>query len=667
MRQHTGAIVLNCPEWQLSSFRPEDIDLIVLLDCTSGFLKPQLDAFNAAGVPVLYVLGHGEQASNVAPAAVINRQFGTNQHIVNLLGDEFYFPQTGACFNSAWREGAKVLADRLYAAVSAPRDADRLALREPIFLPFTSVATFGASTTHADATRVSYRIDGSSAQNVDEVVALPNSACRSRNGTFVRPSWEGLGAIIECRPRSRIVADADLLDAAPLVERVALAALASRYAVELISDGSMRASTDIENEDTSPNDWRDWISNLALCSQLARHIAQSRRKPARRPKVGIFLNSEMFSGSEVYGLMLARGLQSAGARVRVFIPDESGYGEDSDAGPLNKWLQDHDILAAAHAPYRPGSAYLSMAQADRSTRLARLETFIGAHGLDVIICAGFMPQFADLSLAQAVLLMGLLQPSAYQQSQLAYLRGRVSGIISDTRWSLAAHARVLGAPGAVVRSMLPLEIASARMMTVPRTSGPICIAIGGTLQPRKRQLEAIKTVSLLRDRGISVHLNIYGYQLAMLRSYMHDLQRAVADLRLHGLVTFHGLAAMQVIARDNDVIFSASIDESLPQTLVELMRCGLIGAAGLSGGIDELIEDGKTGYLTTDLSPYGLAVVLERAIKDRQRWPEVAKNASALIESDYSIGANTAALLDLLIEGAQLESSPFGRLAPAVE
>jgi glycosyltransferase involved in cell wall biosynthesis len=107
----------------------------------------------------------------------------------------------------------------------------------------------------------------------------------------------------------------------------------------------------------------------------------------------------------------------------------------------------------------------------------------------------------------------------------------------------------------------------------------------------------------------------------------------------------------------------ASADESLPQTLVDMMRLGLIGVAGLSGGIDEVIENKRTGYLTTDLSPRGLADVLMRAIGDRPRWPEVAANARALIDRDYSIARNTAVLLDLLIEGARIERSPFGRLA----
>ena len=667
LRQQPGAIVANCPEWQLSSFRPLDIDLLVLLDCTSGFLKQQLDAFRAASVPIFYVVGYGEQASNATPAAVVNRHFEHNEHIAGLLGHEFYFPQTGICFDADRHEGAKVLAGSVYAAVSSRGDADRLTLTDPILFPFASVAMPGAAAISTDARHISYRIDGSDIQNAEEAVTLPGTGYVIRNGTVMRPSWEGLGALVESRPRARIVMDADVLDAAPIAERVGLAALAMRYEVALIS-GGRTAPTPIEpqiDEEASPQAWQDWIANVALCSQLARYVAQAQRRPARRPKVGIFLNSEMFSGSEIYGLMLARGLQKAGAQPNIFIPEESEYGSDSDAGPLNRWLVDHELPASMQAPYRPGSAYLAMAPADRSVLLARLEAFVAWHGFDAIICAGFMPVFGELSNAHVLLFMALFQPSAYQQQQLVFLRGKLSGVISDTRWSLAAHQRIFGAPGALVRPT-PVDPASPRPR-LPRMSGSVRVAVGGTLQPRKRQLEAVKAVGLLRDRGMPVELNIYGYQLAMLQHYADDIERAITDLHLQGLVVCHGLLKPHLMARNNDIVLSASVDESLPQTLVELMRCGLIGVAGLSGGIDELIEDGQTGYLTTDLSPRGLADVLERAISDRHRWPEIARNACALVERDYSIAGNTTSLLNLLIEGAQLESSPFGRLAPAPE
>jgi glycosyltransferase involved in cell wall biosynthesis len=667
MRQQPGVIVANCPEWQLSAFRPEDLDLLVLLDCASPFITQQLDAFRTASVPVLYVLGYGgQQAPNGLPAAISNRHFQANQHIASLLGHDFYFPQTGACFDAERREGAKAVATDAYGFVAAPEAADRLAVSEPIVFPFSSVTAPNEKAATAPARIIAYGIDAADSPDADETVALPYSNGVARNRAAVRPSWEGLGAVAECRPRSRIVVDRDVLSAAPLAERVGLAAIAERQSVTLTSNAA--PSLDAEDEDgASPRAWQDWMVNLALCSQVARHIAKARSAPARRPRVGIFLNSEMFSGSEVYGLMLARALRIAGAHVGVFVPAESDYGQDSDANPLNRWLVDHDLPAAAPGPYRPGSSYLAMPAADRRTLLARLEAFVAERAFDIIVCAGFMPLFADLSSARSLLLMALFQPSAYKQTQLVYLRGKVSGIVSDSRWALASHLRLVGAPGSVVRSMMPMEAGAPRAKRTPDASGGIRIAIGGTLQQRKRQLEAIKAVGLLRDRGVAVQLNIYGYQLAMLQAYVDELKGAIAELHLQGVVAFHGLVKLPEMVRDNDIILSASIDESLPQTLIELMRAGLIGVAGLSGGIDELIEDGTSGYLTADLSSRGLADVLERAIGDRKRWPEIAANANALIERDHSIAGNTTSLLNLLIEGAQIESSPFGRLAAALE
>jgi glycosyltransferase involved in cell wall biosynthesis len=666
LRKHPGAIVINCPEWQLASFRPEDLDLIVLLDCTSsGFLKPQLDAFNAASVPIVYVLGYGDQTSNAVPLAVSDRHFAGNSHIAALLGHDFYFPQMGVRFPPVLRDGARLLADQAYAAVVAGADADRFGSTDPLLFPFDGVAV--PASKHAPPTsRIAYETDPINNGAVDERIAFRGATHAVRNGEIVRSSWEGVGALAECRPGSHIVVDANVLDAAPLAERVGLAALAERHDVALIPNPRPSAPNSREASPAphaSPRAWQEWIGNLALCTQLARHIAQARRAGARRPSVGIFLNSEMFSGSEIYGAMIARALATVGARVRVFIPETSAYGADSDAGPLDKWLLAHGIPVAAQAPYKFGAGYLGDAPADQHAALARLSAFVAKLDLDVILCAGFMPTFADLAHERCLLFMALLQPSAYEQRQLACLRGKVSGILSDSQWSLAAHQRLLAAPGAVVRSILPLEDGAPEPAKTPGTSGAIRIALGGTLQPRKRQLEAIKAVALLRDRGLSIELNIYGYQLNILQAYLDEIHRTIADLHLRDQVVCHGLDAMHHIAAANDVVLSASIDESLPQTLAELMRMGLIGVACLSGGIDELIEDGRTGYLTSDFSPEGLADVLERAIRDRGRWPEISAQARQRIEREHSAEVNTAALLNLMIESAQLERSPYGRLA----
>lgn len=658
LRQQPGAIVANCPEWQLSSFRPVDLDLLVLLDCTAAFLKIQLEGFRAAGVPILYVLGHGEQASNAVPAALINRQFASSAHITDLLGPEFYFPQTGACFTPALREGAQALAAGAYAAVAARGDAERMGLADAVWFPFDTVTPCAPSSANQGTHSISYFLDGSKLEDTAEIVILPKSSYLTTNGTVMRPSWEGLGALAECRPGSRIVVDDAVLEASPLAERVGLAALARRHDVAITTAGAEHPD---EGGKTPPGAWLQWMGNVARGALVARQIALARGMGPARPRIGIFLNSEMFSGSEIYGLMLARALRQIGFRVQVFIPQSSVYGAEADSRPLNQWLQANALEQARRAPYSGGAGYLRMDAAAQSTTVGQLSAFVREQKLDSAICSGFLPEFAALP-DPILLFMALFQPSGYPQKQLAFLRGKVSGVISDSRWSLAAHRRLLGGPTALVR---PTQIdIAAPPPKVPRTSGPVRIALGGTLQPRKRQLEAVRAIGLLRDRGIALQLNIYGYRLDMLQSYLNDIDRTIAALHLQGLVTCHGLVPPHRMVQENDIVLSASIDESLPQTLVELMRGGLIGVAGLSGGIDELIEDGKTGYLTTDLSPHGVADVLQRAIEHRERWPEVARNAGALVEREYSIGENTTALIDLLIEAAQLESSPFGRLAP---
>ena len=371
LRRQPGAIVVNCPEWQLSAFRPQDVDLVILMDCTSSFLKPQIDAFCAASVPVVYVLGYGEQPSRALPVALASRHFEKNPHIAALLGSTIYFPQPSACFGSERREGAKALLASTYATVSATPDAARLALQDFIMLPFASVADAREDTEAQHLRNIVYDGGDRSFDGVDEVVAAPGSAFGRVDGASVRPSWEGLGAVAETRPRSRIRVGANILDAAPLAERVGLSAVMTDRQVALCVTGRPELQ-EASLERPTANAWQRWIANLALSTQLAGQIARTRAEVPARPKVGVFLNSEMFSGSEVYGLMLARSLTEVGYRVQVFVPDESVYGNDSDVSPLNKWLLWYGLSEAKPAPYRPGAVYFAAVEAERSVMVARL-------------------------------------------------------------------------------------------------------------------------------------------------------------------------------------------------------------------------------------------------------------------------------------------------------
>jgi len=73
-------------------------------------------------------------------------------------------------------------------------------------------------------------------------------------------------------------------------------------------------------------------------------------------------------------------------------------------------------------------------------------------------------------------------------------------------------------------------------------------------------------------------------------------------------------------------------------------------ASPYSGGIDEVVTDGHSGYLPQDPTPPGLAAALERSIKDRERWHEVAGEARRVITDECSVANTTGHLLDFLSE-----------------
>jgi glycosyltransferase involved in cell wall biosynthesis len=243
------------------------------------------------------------------------------------------------------------------------------------------------------------------------------------------------------------------------------------------------------------------------------------------------------------------------------------------------------------APYRPGAEILRLDEGAREDERRRLAEFMSELDASLVVCSGFMPIFALEESRSYRLFMTLFQPSAYDMPDIAFLRGRVDGIFSDCEWSMRYLARIYEGHARVLRTALPLDPSEALEPAQPReglarSDALVRIAIGGTLQPRKRQLEAVRAAAMLSKEG---------------------------------------------------------------------MRCGLIGVGVLSGGIDEVLYDDETGYLTRDSSAEGVAEVLRRALQDRENWPAVRERAQALLATDYSYEKARFVLADALLQGRPLE------------
>lgn len=414
--------------------------------------------------------------------------------------------------------------------------------------------------------------------------------------------------------------------------------------------------------DAGGEDAEHWIADFARVTRLQRRLAVVRGTPVRPLKVSVFLHSELLAGSEVFGMRMAGLLSRLGVKAEVFIPDRSVY--ELGRTDVNDWLAEHGLPAARPAPYTPGSTSHWLPE-DWADYGPRLEAFLEAEQPDVVFCSGYMAVFAAAPMRGRLLVQVTYSLAAYDHREFRALRGKVSAVASDSRWSMEPCAAGMGAPGRAIRFPLPPPPPQLTKTPAERDRGqPVRIGVAGTLQPRKRQLEAVQAVQRLLDQGYRIELNLYGYALKMMQDYIEAIDAVLAaDPRLAAAVKRHGFVdSIDQITRENDVILSSSTDESLPTGVSMQMNRSLVACVVLAGGIDELVIDGVTGYLTRDPSPRGLADMLKRALDDEDRWPEIVAGARAHLDHEFSVHRASAELLELFFDAACHESGFDGAL-----
>ncbi len=88
---------------------------------------------------------------------------------------------------------------------------------------------------------------------------------------------------------------------------------------------------------------------------------------------------------------------------------------------------------------------------------------------------------------------------------------------------------------------------------------------------------------------------------------------------------------------DYDIYFMPSIKEGLPYVLLEAGLYSLPIVASDTGGINEIIENYKNGFLLKVKDVNGFVLAIERLIKDKDLREEFGKNIREKIEKDFDI------------------------------
>jgi len=162
-----------------------------------------------------------------------------------------------------------------------------------------------------------------------------------------------------------------------------------------------------------------------------------------------------------------------------------------------------------------------------------------------------------------------------------------------------------------------------------RSEKRITILLSGTIQFRKNQLNAIKAISILKERGYDVALDVIGYN-TLVEDYSEKCLEVVRNDQLEDVVKFHGFISNPEVFYNNhsDILLCSSIDESMPQTILQAMASGVLVVSTEVGGVKEIIKDNYSGILTENTDELSIANALERAIiLNIQRKKDILSNA----------------------------------------
>ncbi|AUS04116.1 glycosyltransferase family 4 protein [Pseudotamlana carrageenivorans] len=129
-------------------------------------------------------------------------------------------------------------------------------------------------------------------------------------------------------------------------------------------------------------------------------------------------------------------------------------------------------------------------------------------------------------------------------------------------------------------------------------SGPLNMVFLGSLVEGKQPLEAVKIAEALSQKGLEIHLDLYGDgpQRALLQQY-------IIEHKLESIVSLKGNQPKEVIKQAlNEAHFSIlpSKSEGWPKAIAEAMFFGVIPIATPVSCVPHMLDAGKRGFLLTN-------------------------------------------------------------------
>ena len=212
------------------------------------------------------------------------------------------------------------------------------------------------------------------------------------------------------------------------------------------------------------------------------------------------------------------------------------------------------------------------------------------------------------------------------------------------RSSLFRGRRVEVIPyGIDLETFRPVDRAAARELLRLSTDRQIILFGAWEDSERKGRAQLVAALERLAARGYRdrLQLVVYGFPMP---------DESVAGIPVRALGRIHDPWTLAAAASAADVFVLPSLADNLPLTVIEAMACGTPCVGFRTGGVPDLIEHERTGWLAEPFEPDSLAEGLAWVLDDAERAAELGRSARAKAEREYDQGLQARRYHELFLE-----------------
>ena len=206
-----------------------------------------------------------------------------------------------------------------------------------------------------------------------------------------------------------------------------------------------------------------------------------------------------------------------------------------------------------------------------------------------------------------------------------------------SRWFPEVAPRITVVP-------MPVDRGPFTPGTPPNNEIPIVLSVARFTE-QKRLFDLMNAAHILKSRGRPVRFRFIG--AGPLEKELHDRKyvKGIADeIAIVPIMPADQLAQEY---RRADVVVLCSVDEGFGMTLVEAQLCGRPVIGTRSGGITDIIEDGRSGILVEPRNPGALADAIEYLLVDAAERERLARVGLQSAQERFNPTTVAATFVDL--------------------